>query len=73
MHRQSIDKSDQDHSVTIFSVTDSQSPGTHDLTCCRPHQQTERPLVTLSHQPQLEAESGAAVVVPVVSATVTAA
>lgn len=73
IHGEGVDKSEQDYSVTIFSVTDSQFPGTHGLTCCQPHQQTERPIFTLNQQPQVEAESGASVVVPVVSATVSTA
>ena len=74
MRGESSDKAEQHHFVNIISdATESQSPGTHGLTCCQPHQQTERPLVTLNQQPQLEAESGAAVVVTVASATVKAA
>jgi hypothetical protein len=73
MHGESNDESEQNHSLINFSATDSQSPGTHGLTCCQPHQQNERPVVTLNQQLHIEAESGAAVVVPVVSATVSAA
>jgi hypothetical protein len=72
MHDETVDKSEHHHSVTQFSVTGSESSGTHSLACCQHSQQSERPIVTFSQQ-LIEEESSPVAAVAVMSPTIEAA
>jgi hypothetical protein len=73
MHHETGDQSEHHHSVTQFSDTGSESPGTNAFACCQPHQQSETPIIILSQQQPVEVGTFAAVVVSVIPPTVEAA
>ncbi len=70
MHGETSTELSPGGSDTESSVKGIEWPYSNSVTCCRPQQHSERPLITLNNQIPVDAVSHQAVVVPVVSGTV---
>lgn len=68
MHGETSDQSGV--SETKVSLNVDEWPNSHSVSCCKPQQQSERPVVTRTNQLPVDVSSSQAVFVPVVSATV---